>query len=672
MHRASYFLIGLLSLMPFVAAEADEQTLFENVANALSERYYDQQFRQNELPRLVELYRDRAARAVGFEEHREVVHEFLTNIPATHLALISAASREGMMSELAGRSAPSFGFELIEVDGKHYAFNVLEDGPAALAGLRRGDRIVTVDGELVSGSPRLDWRTDDAFLPDDPVRALQGKLDDRVALRIERTPGKYLDIKVSCEPYSAWEAAQASARIVERAGKRIGVIHFWLIHMTGPDALLKEKLDGDFASCDALVLDLRGRGGSGTMVERMLNVLEGRTSAWQKPVVALINRHSRSAKEVIAYEFRRRDLGSLVGERTAGAVIPASMADVGHGMHLMFPTFTLPKHTEVLEFKGVEPDVLVAEVGPYSAGADPIFEAGIDEAVRLVGSRSWQARREQKRIDGSEMSDGIGVVPSDLPPGAVPTPATHALPQRQSTDASALSVEDPPGYDSKALEILDKMVNALGGESALRRHTARTISGKRDIGGMIDGTFEILQAAPNRLIQRMELPGMGRMEVGYNGTVGWEIDPHEGAHVMSAEDLEDFVIDADFYAELHYKRNHKSIRYVEETEFAGKTCHQVRLTKPSGKVEVQYIDASTYLPIGHLGEVKTNMGPMVMIRRVTEFREFDGEKIPTKYKEDVGGMQNMTTTVTDVSFTPLIAKTFEPPKEIAATLGNGP
>jgi len=36
--------------------------------------------------------------------------------------------------------------------------------------------------------------------------------------------------------------------------------------------------------------------------------------------------------------------------------------------------------------------------------------------------------------------------------------------------------------------------------------------------------------------------------------------------------------------------------------------------------------------------------------------------------EDVGGMQNTTTTVTDVSFTPHAAKTFDPPKEIVATL----
>ena len=208
----------------------------------------------------------------------------------------------------------------------------------------------------------------------------------------------------------------------------------------------------------------------------------------------------------------------------------------------------------------------------------------------------------------------------------------------------------------------------MGGESALRRHTAKAIRGKRNIGGMIDGTFEVLKAAPNCLVRRTILPGMGRMEVGFNGSVGWEVSPHDGANLMSAEDMKDMIVDADFYAELNYKKNHRSIRYVGQTEFAGKPCHEVRLTKPSGTVEVQYIEARTYLPIGSVGTVKTNMGPMMMTRTVTEFQVFDGEKIPTKYMEDVGGIQNMTTTVTDVSFAPLAAETFDPPKDVVATI----
>ena len=159
---------------------------------------------------------------------------------------------------------------------------------------------------------------------------------------------------------------------------------------------------------------------------------------------------------------------------------------------------------------------------------------------------------------------------------------------------------------------------------------------------------------------------MGKAEGGYNGSIGWNISPMHGTELMDDEELADMVVDADFYAELNYKKNHKSIRYVGQTKFADKDCHQLRLTKPSGSVEVLYVDATSALPVGLEGEVKTNMGMMSMVRTVKEYKPYDGEMIPTNYEEDIGGIQNMKTTVTEVSFEPIDAKTFDPPKEVAA------
>ncbi len=644
-------------------SDGEKESLFGNVVKALSKRFVDESFRENELPRWVELYKDRAMKANNLKAQREVVHEFLSNIPSSHLGLISAQSREHMMSELSGRSAATFGMELIEYDGKHYAFNVLEKGPADKAGIRRGDRVTTIDGLLVSDSPRLGWRTDDAFLPDPPVRFLNGELGDTLKLRIERRPGKYIDLDLPCEIYSTWEATQASARIVEQDGLRIGVIHFWLIQMKGPDALLQEKLEGEFATCDALVLDLRGRGGSGFMVKRMLDVLEGITSTWDKPIAALINEHSRSAKEVIAYEFRNRNIGSLVGERTAGAVIPVTMVDVGFGMNLMFPTFSMPKHTGKLEFIGVAPDVVVAEVGPYSAGADPIFEAGVVEAIRLAKSASWKERRAMKTSVASNASKKR-TKRMRMPKGA--TAYSHAKRKKSKNPENSLKIEDPPGHDPRAIDVLEKMVNALGGEKSFRAHTAKTIKGTRNMGGMMEATFTSLHAAPNKFIQRMEIEGMGKMESGYNGIHAWEVSPHGGTSLMSDEDQADMIVESDFYGDLNYKKNHRSIVYAGLTEFDDKECHEIRLTKASGTVQIRYIDTTSYLPIGSISEVKSNMGPIIMTSVVKEFKEFDGEMIPVKTEEDVGGMQDMTSTITSVSFGPHDADTFDPPSEIIA------
>ncbi|MCZ6834876.1 MAG: S41 family peptidase, partial [Planctomycetota bacterium] len=130
--------------------------------------------------------------------------------------------------------------------------------------------------------------------------------------------------------------------------------------------------------------DLRGRGGSADMAIRLMRLLRDYHEQTGKPVIALIDSMTRSAKEVIAHGIRHYEIGTLVGERTAGAVLPATFEKVGEETILMYPTFRLSKYTDLIEGVGVEPDVKAAPPGMYSAGADPILDAALDEAVRHV------------------------------------------------------------------------------------------------------------------------------------------------------------------------------------------------------------------------------------------------------------------------------------------------
>ncbi len=361
-------------------------TLFENVVAVLQKKYYDERFRTEELPKLAAQYIEKAKGATTLRDQRSVVQEFLSHIPASHLGLLSKQTHWYIMEDLFGRPYPTCGFQLIEIKGKFYAFSLLEGGPAERSGLLTWDRIVSIDAVPVEQSPRVEWRSDDAYIPDDrdpPVHYLTAAEGETLRLKIERRPGLLLDLTVSIRLYSAFAAAKASAKIYQLDGRRLGYLHFWYVHISGVPELLKEKLTGEFNDCDGLILDLRGRGGSGTAISRILDVLRADSSSRRRPVVALVDRQSRSAKDVLSYEFKKTGLARLVGERTAGAVIPATFADVGYETILMFPSFKMRTYTDALEFKPVEPDVFVERAGPLSAGDDPILKAGLAEALRM-------------------------------------------------------------------------------------------------------------------------------------------------------------------------------------------------------------------------------------------------------------------------------------------------
>jgi C-terminal processing protease CtpA/Prc len=361
-------------------------TLFENVAKVLAERFVDVEFRTKQLPALVERYRGRAAEATSLRDQRQIVHELLSNIPASHLGLLSRQAHRTMMADLAQAPYPSFGFQAIGSGSNVHAGMILEGGPATRAGLLIGDRLVTIDGTPIEESPRLDWRTDDAFIGDerDPaVRYIIAAAGDRIALRVERRQGEFVNVTVTAEEYTAFDAAEASVRVIRTGDMSIGYVHFWYVHMVGVPDLIKRALEGRLKNVNALVIDLRGRGGSATEISRIVELVDEYRKKTGRPVVALADRQSRSAKDVLAYEFKQRGI-RIVGEASAGAVIPATFADVGYDSVLMFPSSRLAKYSDLLELKPTPPDVMVERAGMFAAGQDPILDAGLDEARRLA------------------------------------------------------------------------------------------------------------------------------------------------------------------------------------------------------------------------------------------------------------------------------------------------
>jgi carboxyl-terminal processing protease len=381
---------GRTRLESMIIARETSGSLFDNVASVLSKKYYDQRFRRDELPKLISQYTEKAKKATSLAEQRELVEEFLSHIPASHLGLLSKQTHHYIALDLEGQPYPTFGFQLIDLNGKFYAAFILEGGPAQRSGLLSWDHIVSIDGKPVEQSPRLDWRSDDAFIPDDrdpPVHYLSAAKGDAIQVKVERTKNKFVTLTIPADDYSAFTAAKASAHIFKRDGRSIGYLHIWYVHLTGVPELLNQEIDGEFKDCDGMVLDLRGRGGNGGAISKIVEILKKTSETKHKPVVALIDRQSRSAKDVLAYELKKNGIARLVGEPTAGAVIPASFADVGYDTILMFPSFKLPRYTDLLESKPTTPDVHVERAGPLSAGADPILEAGLTETVKLVNAQ---------------------------------------------------------------------------------------------------------------------------------------------------------------------------------------------------------------------------------------------------------------------------------------------
>jgi carboxyl-terminal processing protease len=306
----------------------------------------------------------------------------------------------------AGVTFAGIGHFSVRIDGRHFVEALLEGSPAARAGLKVGDEILSVDGAAYH-----------------PIRSFRGKVGHEVAVAARHAEGgpiEALRIKVmSIAPLHAFrEATGASARVIERDGRRIGYVHVWASVGDESSTALQNALSslginertsrtkGDKnrpPQLDGLIVDMRGRiGGTASTATRYLDLLDPRgpllgsrdksqpsraATSLRGRTAVLINQHTRSTAELFVHAYKRERQGPLVGTRTAGAVSAASAFTMPGGNLLYVAVSGLEIDGEVLESSGVAPDIEVARPIPYAQGADPVLDRAINILVDRAKAR---------------------------------------------------------------------------------------------------------------------------------------------------------------------------------------------------------------------------------------------------------------------------------------------
>jgi carboxyl-terminal processing protease len=164
-----------------------------------------------------------------------------------------------------------------------------------------------------------------------------------MVLQIPSSKTKILELPVipkKLDPNTLFvDAMKDSVKIIERNNKKIGYVHIWSYAGDQYQELLVNEIAyGKLKDADALILDLRD--GWGGADPNYLNIFTEKVpvltkisrdgikrnfdAQWRKPVVMLVNNGSRSGKEILAYGFKKYQLGTLIGTKTAGAVVGGS------------------------------------------------------------------------------------------------------------------------------------------------------------------------------------------------------------------------------------------------------------------------------------------------------------------------------------------------------------
>jgi carboxyl-terminal processing protease len=391
---------------PAVAEVAPHQkpgvAVFDEVWRLVDQHFYDRDFRGQDWKALRDRYRPLAEAAPDDDAQAKVISDMLAELAASHTAryrqndpayyqlvdiFYGSLRREARGLFPNGVRYPGIGLFTRAIDDKLFVSGTIAGLPAEKAGIMVGDEIVDVNGK-----------------PFAAVGSFEDKVGETVIVHVRRAAGgAILPVEVRpvwIEPADAFESAMSDgARVIESGGRKIGYVRIWSYAGNRYQDKLEELLSGKLADADALIWDLRdGWGGAQPYYLDIFSKLgptmemtdrggdhEFVNVKWRKPVALLINGGSRSGKEVLAYGFKKYQVGEVIGTRTAGALLAGRAYLLNDDSLLLLAVNDVAVDGERLERVGVAPTIEVPFPLEYAAGKDPQLDKAVEVLTRQIG-----------------------------------------------------------------------------------------------------------------------------------------------------------------------------------------------------------------------------------------------------------------------------------------------
>lgn len=207
--------------------------------------------------------------------------------------------------------------------------------------------------------------------------------------------------------------------------------------------------------------------------------------------------------------------------------------------------------------------------------------------------------------------------------------AGHSLAQdgsSSSSDAAAASATLPDGF-----EILDRYVEAIGGEDRYREHKNEKMSGSYKMEAMgVDGSIEILRASVTKTLITVELGVLGQAVQGTNGEVAWASQPGQPLGVIEGPEADRLINEANYYAIVEPRKTYTSAETVGIVMFEDVKCYKVNLLTSWGQHAVGLFEVESGLH--RKTSTRDSLETDVFTSEITysDFREVEGIKRPYK------------------------------------------
>ena len=285
-----------------------------------------------------------------------------------HTSFMTAAEAQAMDQSLSGTFV-GIGVQVAPDDGKGGVVvgQVFPNTPAEQKGIKRGDRILAVDGKTTTGQTQ-----------DQIIASIRGPEGQPVTLTVQRTGTAKFDVTIVRRKYdlplSSWTMIP---------GRKVAFIRLDSFATGAGKAVIAAIGDAVKAGATAIIFDMRDNGGGyvneavavasqfvadGTVyqsvdrsgAQQAIPVTAGGT-ATSIPMVVLANGNTASAAEIVTGCIQDAGRAQVVGQKTFGTGTVLGRFELADGSVLRIGTERwLTRNGRPIWHEGLDPDVIVA------------------------------------------------------------------------------------------------------------------------------------------------------------------------------------------------------------------------------------------------------------------------------------------------------------------------
>jgi hypothetical protein len=194
-----------------------------------------------------------------------------------------------------------------------------------------------------------------------------------------------------------------------------------------------------------------------------------------------------------------------------------------------------------------------------------------------------------------------------------------------------------------ASTLLAKYATLIGAPAMIKAPQVTTRGTMTMSSAGFTATIEMMQLAPNRMQMMTTIPGVGAIQVGFDGTTGWSVDPMQGPRVLAGKELDEIREQSDPRASGRAPDLFSAVQTVADTTMAGQQCYLVKLTWKSGRETFDCYNGASGLLVGSTSVQQTSMGSVPVSTVFSDYKKFGDFLVPTKTVNSMMGQQQIFT-----------------------------